>query len=205
MYIVSGTQKAHINICQCYHDSYRRVEQWVWLLQGSPVPWVTHGKFSGASLVSQTVNNLPAMQETQVQSRVGKIPRRRGWLPSPVFLLWEFHGQRNLAGYSPWGRKESDTTDRLTLSSSQSVFVKSMSEWIKCRQLNLTCFYLWKRVKLLLVSQKLQYYYLKHSHCINTYKHIIILHWACMKLQINSMQMPWNFCNKGSRKFSPDS
>ena len=27
----------------------------------------------------------------------------------PVFLLWEFHGQRSLAGYSPWGREESDT------------------------------------------------------------------------------------------------
>ena len=156
MYIVSGTRKAHINICQRYHDSYRRVEQWVWLLQGSPVLWLTHGKFSRASLVSQTVNNLPAMQETQVQSQVGKIPRRRGWLPTPVFLLWEFHEQRNLAGCSPWGRKESDTTDWLTLSNSQSVFVKSVSEWIKCRQLNLTCLYLWKRVKLLLVFQKLQ-------------------------------------------------
>ena len=150
-------------------------------------------------------NNLPAMQETQVQSRAGKIPRRRRWLLTPVLLLWEFHGQGNLVGYSPWGHKESDTTYQLTLSSSQSVFVKSMSERIKCRQLNLTCLHLWKRVKLLLVSQKLQYYYLKHLNYINTYKHIIILHWACKKLQINSMQMPWNFCNKGSRKFSPDS
>ena len=33
----------------------------------------------------------------------------------PVFLPGESHGQRNLAGYSPWGRKESDTTERLTL------------------------------------------------------------------------------------------
>ena len=30
------------------------------------------------------------------------------WLPTPVFLPGEFHGQRSLAGYSPWGRKESD-------------------------------------------------------------------------------------------------
>jgi len=32
-------------------------------------------------------------------------------LPTPVFLPGEFHGQRSLAGYSPWGRKESDTTE----------------------------------------------------------------------------------------------
>ena len=38
---------------------------------------------------------------------------RRKWQPIPVFLPREFHGQRSLAGYSPWGRKESDTTERL--------------------------------------------------------------------------------------------
>jgi len=46
---------------------------------------------------------------------VGKIPWRREWLPTPLFLLGEFHGQRSLAGYSPWDCKESDTTERLTL------------------------------------------------------------------------------------------
>ena len=45
---------------------------------------------------------------------VGKIPWRRGWLPIPVFLTGKSHGQRSLAGYSPWGLKESDTTERLT-------------------------------------------------------------------------------------------
>ena len=44
---------------------------------------------------------------------VGKIPWRRKWQPTPVFLLGETHGQRSLAGYSPWGCKESDTTERL--------------------------------------------------------------------------------------------
>ena len=46
---------------------------------------------------------------------VGKIPWRREWQPSPVFLPGEFHGQRSLAGYSPWGCKVSDTTELLTL------------------------------------------------------------------------------------------
>ena len=41
---------------------------------------------------------------------------RRAWQPTPVFLPGEFHGLRNLEGYSPWGRKESDMTERLTLS-----------------------------------------------------------------------------------------
>ena len=38
-------------------------------------------------------------------------PWRRDWLPSPVFLPGEFHGQRSLEGYSPWGHRESDTNE----------------------------------------------------------------------------------------------
>ena len=41
-------------------------------------------------------------------------PRRRAWQPSPVFLPGESHGQRSLAGYSPQGHKESDTTEATT-------------------------------------------------------------------------------------------
>ena len=44
---------------------------------------------------------------------VGKIPWRRKWQPTPVFLPGESHGQRSLVGYSPRGHKESDTTERL--------------------------------------------------------------------------------------------
>ena len=47
---------------------------------------------------------------------VGMIPWRREWLPIPVFLPGEFHGQKSLAGYSPWGHKELDVTERLTAS-----------------------------------------------------------------------------------------
>ena len=42
---------------------------------------------------------------------VGKIPWRRKWHPTPVFLPGESHGWRSLVGYSPWGLKESDTTE----------------------------------------------------------------------------------------------
>ena len=100
-----------------------------------------------ALLVAQLVKNPPAMQKTLVpflgqedlQEKtpvfmdvlggsagkksaynvgdhpwVGKIPWRREQLPTPVFWLGGFHGL-----YSPWGRKELDTTERLSLSSSQ--------------------------------------------------------------------------------------
>ena len=49
--------------------------------------------------------------ETQIQSWAGKIPWRRTWQPTPVFLPGESHGWRNLAGYSPWGHEELDTTE----------------------------------------------------------------------------------------------
>ena len=47
------------------------------------------------------------------KSWVGKIPWRREWIPIPVFLLGESHGQRSLVGYSPQGHKESDRTEQL--------------------------------------------------------------------------------------------
>ena len=46
----------------------------------------------------------------------GLIPWRRKWLPTPVFWPGEFYGQRSLAGYSTWGCKESDMTERFSLS-----------------------------------------------------------------------------------------
>ena len=66
--------------------------------------------------MAQTVKNLPVMQEIWVQSLgqedpLEKIPWRREWLPTLVFLPGESHGQRSLVGYSPWGRKELDKTE----------------------------------------------------------------------------------------------
>ena len=57
------------------------------------------------------VKSLPAAQETRVNPWVGKIPWRRAWLPTPVFLPGESHGLRSLAGYSLWGHKELDMTE----------------------------------------------------------------------------------------------
>ena len=46
-------------------------------------------------------------------SWVEKIPWRMKWQPTPVFLAGESHGQRSLMGFSPWGHKESDTTEHM--------------------------------------------------------------------------------------------
>ena len=55
--------------------------------------------------------NPPAVQETWVQSLGWEDPLEKGWQPTPVFLPGESHGQRGLAGYSPWGHRKSDVTE----------------------------------------------------------------------------------------------
>ena len=69
----------------------------------------------GAPQVALVVRNLPAQcmrhKRHGFDPRVRKIPWRRAWKPTPVFLPGESHGQRSLAGYSPWGRIESDMTE----------------------------------------------------------------------------------------------
>ena len=60
------------------------------------------------------VKNLPATQEVRqlrLNPSAGKIPWRKEWPSIPVFWPGESHGQRSLAGYSPWGRRESDTAE----------------------------------------------------------------------------------------------
>ena len=57
------------------------------------------------------VKNLLAMQETRVQSLVQEDPLAKGMATHSSILAC---GQRSLVGYSPWGHKESDTTERLT-------------------------------------------------------------------------------------------
>ena len=73
------------------------------------------GKFGlgGASLVAQLVHLQ--YRRPRFNSWVRKIPWRRDRLPTPVFWPGEFHEQRNLAGYSPWGCKELDITEWLSL------------------------------------------------------------------------------------------
>ena len=61
--------------------------------------------------MAQMVMNLPAMQVTWVSSWVWKIPQRREWKPTPIFLPRGYYGQVILVGYSSWGHKELDMID----------------------------------------------------------------------------------------------
>ena len=70
---------------------------------------------TGLSLVAQTVKNLPTKWEIHVWSLGQEYALEKGMQPTPVFLLGESHGQRSLASYNPWGHKQSDTTEELTI------------------------------------------------------------------------------------------
>ena len=68
-----------------------------------------------ASLVAQTVKNLPAMQEAWVRSLGWEDPLEEGMATHSNILAWKIHRQSSLAGYSPGGRKELDTTEQLSI------------------------------------------------------------------------------------------
>ena len=104
---------SHVAKCACMYIHLKNCRKNVYQNINSYPQWV--------SLVAQTVKNLPSVQETQVLSWVRKISWRREWLPTPVFSPGEFYGQRSLAGYSPWGCKELDTIEQLTLLLSYSM------------------------------------------------------------------------------------
>ena len=79
--------------CAAVHEVAVR-HNWV-----TELNWTTEGcNIFMASLVAQRLKRLPAMQETWVWLRVEKIPWRRKWQPTPVFLPRESHGWRNLVG-----------------------------------------------------------------------------------------------------------
>ena len=71
-----------------------------------------HAHFGKASLAAQTVKSLPAMRETWVRSLGREHPLEKEMQPTPVFLPGRSHGQRSLAGYSPWDHKELDMTEQ---------------------------------------------------------------------------------------------
>ena len=85
--------------------------QVVWL----QIPHSAHTTFQIKDFpVAQMVKNLPAMQETRVQSLGQEDPLEKEWQATAVFLPGGSHGQRSLSGYGLWGCKESDMTERLT-------------------------------------------------------------------------------------------
>ena len=71
------------------------------------------------------VKNLPAMWETWVRSLGWEDALEKGvkWLPTPVFLPGESHGQKSLAGYSPWNHNELDAIERLPLYPLPNIYI----------------------------------------------------------------------------------
>ena len=63
------------------------------------------GGFPGGTSGKESACQSRRLKRHRFDPRAGKIPWSRKWHPTPVFLPGEFHGQRSLAGYSPWGRK----------------------------------------------------------------------------------------------------
>ena len=75
---------------------------------------------AGTPSLAQQVKNPPAMHKTcRFDPCIRKIPWRRKWQPTPASLSGESHGQWSLAGYNPWGYKESDTKEGLCTSRKQ--------------------------------------------------------------------------------------
>ena len=73
------------------------------------------------------VKSLLAKQErADTIAGLGRFPQRRKWQPTPVFSPGKCHGQRSLVGFRPQGRKESDTTEQITLSLSLFSIVKKL-------------------------------------------------------------------------------
>ena len=69
--------------------------------------------------MAQSVKSLPAIPETQAQSLGQEDPLEKEMATHSSILAWRFHIQKSLVGYSPWGHKELDMTEWLTLSLSR--------------------------------------------------------------------------------------
>ena len=67
--------------------------------------------FPGGTSVKDPTCQCKRYKRCRFDPWVGKIPWQRAWQPTPVFLPGEFHGQRSLVGYSPWGHKEPDLSN----------------------------------------------------------------------------------------------
>ena len=84
-----------------------------------------------ASLVAQMVKNPLQCGRPGFDPWVGKIPWRSTCQPTPVCLPGEFHGQRNLVGYNPWGTKESDMTEWLSTAQHSTFSANPLATWCK--------------------------------------------------------------------------
>ena len=96
-------------------------------------PWIV------ASLVAHVVKNLPTMKETQVWSLGQEDPLEKGMAAHSTIFAWRIPWTETLADYSPWGRKESDMTERHLLFTTIYYAKWSQAEKDKYYILSLIC------------------------------------------------------------------
>ena len=115
------TTKQHVTTCNncvciqtrmCGCALYTYMDAHVYIYMGGDFPGGSEGKES-----------VCQCRRCGFNSWVRKIPWRRKWLPPPLFLPGKFHRQRSLAGYSPWGLRESDTTEWLSFHASMCLCI----------------------------------------------------------------------------------
>ena len=108
----------------CFHDYIRFLKKQTnnhSISRSCRVFSIAHLGRNWASLVAQMVKNQPLVQETQVWSLGHEDPLEKGMATHSGILAW-----RGLAGYSPWGHKEPDTTERLTLLLQKKLLFREM-------------------------------------------------------------------------------
>ena len=122
------------------------------------------------------------------------MPWRREWLHTAVFLPGESHGQGSLAGYSPWGCKELDMTEQLTLS---MLTIKRK----KFKSI-LSLFLILHRIKFFTFNSLHfpgLWVHCSQLHPILTLAHHLffppVLVWACLQREQMSMKSPWRACS----------
>ena len=99
-----------------------------WILTFWLLPTLIMGFLGGAS-GKESACQCRRQKRLGFDPWVGNIPSRRKWQPTPVFLPGKSHGQRSLVGYSPWGCKELDMTQRL--SNNDKIWVwNSFTQWL---------------------------------------------------------------------------
>ena len=116
--------KEKINILQSYWELRESIKSWKiqfrkWSgnflgrkknLDGNPIT------FPNGACDKESTCQCWRCKRCRFYPWVGRIPWRRKWHPTPAVLNGKFHGQRSLVGYSPWGHRELDTTERLSTS-----------------------------------------------------------------------------------------
>ena len=99
---------------KCRFDLWSRKTPWRRKRQPAPVflPGKSHGQRSYSPWGHKKSDTTEWLNNNWIEHMWG-LKRRRRWHPTPVLSPGEAHGRKSLEGCSPWGRKESDTTERL--------------------------------------------------------------------------------------------